>query len=104
MADRVLICIPTFQRPKMLKRLLDVIAGLQTSADISVLVADNDARQRAGLTLCLGLEDYRWRLTAVVAPERGIAQARNTLIEYALTGDAQFIAMIDDDEWPEKDW
>jgi succinoglycan biosynthesis protein ExoM len=104
MADRVLICIPTFQRPKMLQRLLEAIAGLQTSADISVLVADNDARQRAGLTLCLGLEDYRWRLTAVVAPERGIAQARNVLIEYALTSDAQFIAMIDDDEWPEKHW
>jgi len=104
MADRVLICIPTFQRPKMLKRLLDVIAGLETSADISVLVADNDVRQRAGLDLCLGLEDYRWRLTAVIAPERGIAQARNVLIEYALTSDAEFVAMIDDDEWPEKHW
>lgn len=104
MTDRVLICIPTFQRPKMLKRLLEAIARLETSADISVLVADNDARQRAGLNLCLGLEGYRWRLTAVIAPERGIAQARNSLIEYALMSDAEFIAMIDDDEWPEKSW
>lgn len=104
MTDRVLICIPTFQRPRMLKRLLEAIALLETSADISVLVADNDARQRAGLELCLGLEGYRWRLTAVVAPERGIAQARNTLIEYALMSDAEFIVMIDDDEWPEKTW
>ena len=39
MADRVLICIPTFQRPKMLGRLLQAIAGLETSADISVLAA-----------------------------------------------------------------
>ncbi|HET7083870.1 MAG TPA: glycosyltransferase family A protein [Rhizomicrobium sp.] len=104
MSDSVLICIPTFQRPKMLKRLLEAIAALDTTVGISVLVADNDTAQRAGLDLCLGLEGYRWRLTAVMAPERGIAQARNTLIEYALMSDAAFIAMIDDDEWPEKNW
>ena len=43
MAEAVLICIPTFKRPRMLRRLLDAIAALQTDARISVLVADNDA-------------------------------------------------------------
>ena len=56
MTDAVLICIPTFRRPKMLRRLLDAIARLETNADISVLVADNDAEGRAGLNLCLGLK------------------------------------------------
>ena len=100
----VAICIPTFRRPKMLKRLLDAIAALETSAQICVLVADNDALGRAGLTLCLSMEDYRWPLTAVIAPKRGIAQVRNILLEYALMTGAQFIAMIDDDEWPQNDW
>jgi len=100
----VVICIPTFRRPKMLKRLLAAIAALETSAQICVLVADNDAVGRAGLTLCLSMEDYRWPLTAVIAPKRGIAQARNVLLEYALMTGAQFIAMIDDDEWPQKNW
>jgi succinoglycan biosynthesis protein ExoM len=100
----VVICIPTFKRPKMLGRLLDAIAALETSAQICVLVADNDAIGRAGMDLCLSMEDYRWPLTAVLAPKRGIAQVRNTLLEYALMTDAQFIAMIDDDEWPQKDW
>jgi succinoglycan biosynthesis protein ExoM len=104
MRDSVVICIPTFKRPKMLARLLDAIAALETAADVSVLVADNDAQSHAGLDLCLAIEDYRWRLTAVVAPDRGIAQVRNILIEYALMTGAQFIAMIDDDEWPQKDW
>jgi len=31
MADRVALCIPTFKRPKMLARLLDAVAQLQTS-------------------------------------------------------------------------
>jgi len=104
MTDSVVICIPTCKRPKMLKRLLDAIAAQETSAVIAVLVADNDAEGRAGLNLCLSLEDYPWPLTAVIAPQRGIAHVRNVLMEYALMSDAPFIAMIDDDEWPQKDW
>jgi len=88
----------------MLKRLLDAIAAQQTDAVISVLVADNDAEGRAGFNLCLSMEDYPWPLTAVVAPNRGIAQVRNVLIEYALMTGIPFIAMIDDDAWPQKDW
>jgi len=104
MADTVIICIPTFRRPKMLRRLLDAIALLQTSADVSVLVADKDSQGRAGLDLCLALEGYRWPLTAVFAPDRGIAQTRNLLVEYAVMSGASFIAMIDDDEWPDPHW
>jgi succinoglycan biosynthesis protein ExoM len=104
MTESVIICIPTFKRPKMLKRLLDAIALLKTDAKISVLVADNDAEIHAGFDLCHTLTGYPWPLTAVIAQKRGIAQVRNTLIEQALKTDAQFVAMIDDDEWPESHW
>jgi succinoglycan biosynthesis protein ExoM len=104
MADTVVICIPTFKRPRMLKRLLDAIALLDTVAAVRVLVADNDAETHAGQDLCNSLAGYRWPLTAVIAEKRGIAQVRNTLIEQALKTDAGFIAMIDDDEWPEPQW
>ncbi|HEU0096439.1 MAG TPA: glycosyltransferase family A protein [Rhizomicrobium sp.] len=104
MAETVVICIPTFRRPKMLRRLLNAIAALETEAQVSVLVADNDAESHAGLDLCNSMTGYPWPLTAVIAPRRGIAQVRNTLIEQALRGEAQFIAMIDDDEWPQADW
>lgn len=104
MPDSVIVCIPTFKRPKSLARLLDAIAALETNADVRVLVADNDAEGHAGRDLCLGLTNYRWPLTAVIAEKRGIAQVRNCLIENALKTDAQFLAMIDDDEWPGADW
>lgn len=104
MRDSVAVCIPTFKRPKMLRRLLDALAALDTDADVLVLVADNDAQAHAGFDLCHALTSYRWPLCAMVAPERGIAQARNVLIEQALKTDARFIAMIDDDEWPGTDW
>lgn len=88
----------------MLARLLDAIARLQTAARISVLVADNDAQDHAGLDFCASLKNYPWPLRAVIAEQRGIAQVRNVLIAEALKTDAGFIAMIDDDEWPEPGW
>src|SRR3569833_1429720 len=105
-ADRIVIAIPTFKRPKSLKRLLDAIAGLMTDLDVAVLVADNDADGHEGLDLCRRLAPaYRWPLTAVVAQKRGIAQVRNTLVEQALADPAmRFVAMLDDDEWPDHGW
>jgi succinoglycan biosynthesis protein ExoM len=106
MTDRIVIAIPTFKRPRSLARLLDAIAGLMTDLDVAVLVADNDAQTHEGLDLCRRLAPaYRWPLTAVIAPERGIAQVRNTLVTEALKDPAMtFMAMIDDDEWPDLHW
>jgi GT2 family glycosyltransferase len=102
---QIVVAIPTFRRPKSLARLLDALALLETDAAISVLVADNDAEKHAGFDLVRARGPaYRWPLRAVIAAERGIAQARNCLIAEALKTDAGFIAMIDDDEWPEPGW
>jgi len=104
MRDSVILCVPTYKRPVMLRRLLDAVAALRTDANLQVLVADNDAQDHAGFDLCGAMTGYRWPLTAVIAQRRGIAQVRNRLIEEALKTDAAFIAMIDDDEWPATDW
>lgn len=104
MSDRVIVAIPTFRRPQGLKRLLDALAAIHTDAAVSVLVADNDAEGHAGLDQCNGLTNYRWPIRAVIAPERGIAQVRNVLIAESLKGPCDFVAMIDDDEWPDRAW
>ena len=70
MSERVIIAIPTFKRPRSLARLLDAIARLKTDAEISVLVADNDAEAHQGFDLCAGMAgSYRWPLRAVIEPE-----------------------------------
>jgi GT2 family glycosyltransferase len=101
----VVICIPTFRRPRSLARLLDAIAALETDADIAVLVADNDAEGHAGFDLAqTRAAGFRFPLRAVIAHQRGIAQVRNALIAEALKEAPRFLAMIDDDEWPDARW
>jgi len=101
----VVVAIPTFRRPRSLARLLEALEKLETKARVTVVVADNDAERHEGYNLCLELRGYRWPLEAVIASERGIAQVRNVLVERALAHrDAQFVAMLDDDEWPSPDW
>jgi succinoglycan biosynthesis protein ExoM len=103
----VLIAIPTFRRPESLEHLLRALEGLSTSANVTVLVADNDGDVHAGADVCerLRATGYRWLLDSIVVPERGIAQVRNALVARILTAHtAEFVAMIDDDEWPSPDW
>ncbi len=101
----VAVAIPTFRRPAGLERLLGSLAALDTSATLRVIVADNDSEQHEGADLCGKQDAYRWPLEATVVAERGIAQARNALVERALADPSvQFVAMLDDDEWVEPNW
>jgi GT2 family glycosyltransferase len=103
----VVVAIPSFRRPQSLERLLLALERLATSAQVSVLVADNDAEQLEAVALCdtLRRRGYRWPLTCIIAAERGIAQARNALASHILTHSrADFVGMLDDDEWPSTDW
>jgi succinoglycan biosynthesis protein ExoM len=102
----IVVAIPTFKRPVALARLLAALEKLDTQDSLIVVVADNDGEGRGGYDLCRSLAaHYRWPLDPVLAEERGLAQVRNVLVESALSyPDAEFVAMIDDDEWPSPGW
>jgi glycosyltransferase involved in cell wall biosynthesis len=103
----ITVAIPTFRRPLGLQQLLDALAQLQTQASVRVLVADNDAQAHEGFDLCEALrgKGYRWPLTSVIVAERGIAAVRNALVANALSDPkTDFVAMLDDDEWPTPHW
>ena len=102
----VVIAIPSFCRPKGLARLLDALAVLQTDANVTVLVADNDDEKREAVRVCAEYRAcYRWPLDSILVAERGIASVRNALVARALERNAcDFVAMIDDDEIPDADW
>jgi GT2 family glycosyltransferase len=102
----VVVAIPTFRRPQSLLRLLTAVENLRTRATVTVVVADNDAEGREGFEICRerAASGYGWPLDYFVAPERGIANVRNALVARSLSHACDFIAMLDDDEWPEPGW
>jgi len=100
----VVVAIPTFRRPQSLTRLLAALEKLDTSAAVTVIVADNDSERHEGFDVCEALQGYRWELDRFIAPARGIANVRNALVARALKHECDFIAMLDDDEWPRASW
>ena len=97
------ICICTYRRPHLLKRLLDGLCCLETKGlfGYSVVVVDNDELQSARETVADFARNSGIAAAYHVEPRRGIAMARNKVVQHA-TGD--YVAFIDDDEFPARDW
>jgi glycosyltransferase involved in cell wall biosynthesis len=107
MAPELIIAIPSFRRPRQLRQLLGAIAMLTTSRAIGIVVADNDMEQQQGVAEVRRLQQtgYRFPIHAVVVERRGLASVRNALMAEALKETSvQYVALIDDDEWPDPGW
>lgn len=87
----------------MLQRLLSALEGQQTDGrfSYSVVVVDNDASRSAQQTVVQFQDSHPLTVSYLVEPEQNIARARNKAVENA-TGD--FVAFIDDDEFPQERW
>src|SRR5207245_2089705 len=102
-APHIAVCICTYRRVRLLTRLLDELACQETGGlfTYSVVVADNDESQSARAVV----DDFASRcaipITYCVEPRQNIALTRNKALEHA-AGD--FVAFIDDDEFPTKRW
>lgn len=101
------IVIPTFRRPAGLAKTLQHIAQLITTAELTVIVADNDLEGQDGVAVARRFEQagYPFPLRCITVAETGVARVRNDLIAEALADPrVAFVACIDDDEWPDPHW
>jgi succinoglycan biosynthesis protein ExoM len=101
--DKITVCICTFRRRRLLKKLLLELAKQDTAGlfSYSVVVTDNDLKQSAKPVVEEMKASAPMRIKYCVETEQNIALARNK----ALTNAADdYIAFIDDDEFPSKDW
>jgi succinoglycan biosynthesis protein ExoM len=106
----IVIGIPTYQRPVMLKKLLLNIKECSVSntsiSNINIIVIDNDSERTAEATV----NDLLPGFTGVVTlkyfnyPVKGLSNVRNEIFDKALSLNPDFIACIDDDEFPTPDW
>jgi succinoglycan biosynthesis protein ExoM len=104
LASRVLITIPTFRRQELLAQLLSGIAQLAAPDDcaVEVLVLDNDSTQSARDVVAGVGQRFPFALAYAHVPEPGLSSVRNVALNRAR--DFDFLAMIDDDEIPQRQW
>jgi succinoglycan biosynthesis protein ExoM len=99
----VCVCICTYRRPLLLKRLLEELNQQETGDlfSFSVVVCDNDQAKSAEAVIADVRPSYSVSIKYCVEPSQNIALARNKVVENA-TG--EFLAFIDDDEFPAPGW
>ena len=99
----ICVCICTFKRPQLLKRLLLELDRQETSGlfSYSIVVVDNDRVMSAQHIVQSFQQLSNIEVRYCLEPEQSIALARNRAVENA-KGD--FIAFIDDDEYPDRQW
>jgi succinoglycan biosynthesis protein ExoM len=99
----ITVCVCTFKRPSFLENLLRTLEVQRTDNlfEYDVVVADNDAARSAEPVVRSRGPSSNLKITYCVEPVANIARARNAALAHA-RGD--FIAFIDDDEFPTGEW
>jgi len=97
------VCICTYNRPQLLGHLLSRLDNQQTEDlfTYSIVVADNDCARSAEPVATAFSHNAHVPLTYCIEPQKNIALARNKAIQHA---EGDFIAFIDDDEFPPDNW
>lgn len=97
------VCVLTFKRPKYLERLLEHLRTQQTEGKFtySVVVTDNDVAASAKDLVAKFTQIGNGPVLYCVESQQNIACARNKAVSNA-TG--EYIAFVDDDEYPSEQW
>jgi glycosyltransferase involved in cell wall biosynthesis len=101
--QHICVCVCTHKRPHLLKRALDGIARQETGGLFthSIVVADNDRLESARPAVSEFMATCPVPVEYCVETDLNIAKARNKALE---TARGNFIAFIDDDEFPTPAW
>jgi succinoglycan biosynthesis protein ExoM len=100
------IAICTAKRPAMLARALESIVNLAVPdhGTLSVVVVENDVKPSSEDVIEGIRATTSVPITHVLEPRIGIPYARNRSLEAALAENADWIAMLDDDETAPPNW
>jgi succinoglycan biosynthesis protein ExoM len=101
--DHICVCICTYKRAEMLAHLIQRLEVQHTDGRFvySAVVVDNDAALSAQPVVEALSETCSFPIRYFSEPERNIALARNRSVQAAK---ADFVAFIDDDEFPPDNW
>lgn len=88
----------------LLVRLERIDLGALSPQTVEILVVDNWPNEDTRAVCETAATRLPVRLRYVAEPQRGISFARNRIVAETLAVDSEWLAFIDDDDWPEPDW
>lgn len=101
------ICVATYKRSDDLKRLLVGFENLTfeqiDAPEIEIVIVDNDASGSAKAVIDEVVPTFKYPLRYDIETRQGVSHARNRTIANS-SDDADFIAIMDDDEVPDRSW
>jgi GT2 family glycosyltransferase len=103
----IVVCIPSFRRPRHLRLTLESVANQRTDRRFAVVIVENDAMRREGVSVAAEfLQGGKLSGLCVVEPQQGNCHAINAVFQTALSTfpAATSLLMIDDDEIASPDW
>lgn len=96
----VIIC--TYNRAKSLHQTLEAVCAQKlTAGNAEIIVVDNNSKDDTKKVVESWISKSAWPLTYLFEGKQGLSYARNTGIRNAK---GEFLAFIDDDVIPEKNW
>lgn len=103
LVPHISVCVCSYRRPRFLRRLLYKLNEQETEGlfTYSIVISDNDPDRSGAAVVARMSSSSKVPMRYCVEPRRNIALARNRAIEHA---EGAFIALIDDDEFPEPTW
>lgn len=106
----IAICIPTYKRPTMLRKLISSIiendVNLSLINDVRIIIVDND-EERSGEIVLEKVDDKYYNNLDIHYynyPVKGLSNVRNEIFKRALEFHPDYIVCIDDDEYSTPDW
>jgi succinoglycan biosynthesis protein ExoM len=103
---KIMILIPSFRRPKGLRRLLDSLALIRTGDRIEVVIGENDMTGLGaeGVVNDLATAGYRFPIRSIRVQTPGLSDNRNALLAEFIASSRDWVIMIDDDQVVTEGW
>lgn len=108
--NKIVITIPTYKRPEMLRKLLLSIKDCRLDksliGDVTIIVVDNDIEKTAEKVVTnflqenTDVEHFKYHSYA----EKGLSKVRNEMLRKAFELNPDFIVFVDDDEYVTAEW
>lgn len=101
--DHITVCLCTYQRPELLRKLLERVFAQRTDGlfTISASVVDNDLELSGKAVIDDLLKNPDSDISYSPVPDKNLALLRNVSVDRSR---GEYVAFIDDDEYPADDW